>query len=139
MIDKKHGRIVVDDNNSIKPESSLKEILSLNLGQSRNQGNHNNGWTWLTERNANFDDKYFNFNFLFLDDKLKELHFTVNDIAIESKSWEDWAESEELLNLEKYKTWLAIEVGGQENFDWGDIWATYDPKSGGSSIIIRYK
>ncbi len=140
MIDKNSGEIIVGNKTTIGPNSSMEEILSLNLGQSRNQGDHKNGWTWLTERNVLLENKYFIMNFLFFDNKLKEIYFVVSEMKFNLESdWDSWSELQELLNLEKYKVWLANEVGNQEDFDWGKIWADYDSKGGSSSISMRYK
>ncbi len=140
MIDKSNGEIIVADKTTIGPDSSMEEILSLNLGQLRNQGDHRNGWTWLTEKNVLLDNKYFIMNFFLFDNKLRQISFVVSEMKFNHElDWDSWSESQELLNLEKYKVWLANEVGNQEDFDWGKVWATYDSKSGSSSVGMRYK
>lgn len=140
MIDKKTGYIILSDIIQIKHNDSQQEILSLNIGQSNKQWNHNNDWAWLQENNVFVDGKYFIFQFGFFKDKLKEMLLCVsNDKFNLENNWDNWSEQKELANLENYKEWLKNELGTQKDFDWGTVWTLYDARSGSSSIGIRYK
>ncbi len=140
MINKDNGQIFFGGKTTIGPDSSLQEILFLNLGQSRNRGDYENGWSWLTERNVLLDNKYYIINFHLFNNKLKSIDFVFSDNKFNLEfDWDSWSESQELINLEKYKIWLNNELDNKKDFDWGEVWATYDSKSGGSSIGIRYK
>jgi hypothetical protein len=140
MIDKNTGHIIISDEVVIKHNDLREGILSLNIGQRGEESNHNNGWSWIWERNAFIDNKYFIFHFAFFENRLKEIHFLVNDTKFElTNSWETWSEKKELEKLEQYKKWLTNELGTQKEFEWGTVWAAYDPNGGSSSIGIRYK
>ena len=53
-------------------------------------------------------------------------------------SWNDWSETKAIQNKIEYDHWLNNEAGAQRVFQWGKIEALYDPKGGGSGIILRY-
>jgi hypothetical protein len=65
-------------------------------------------------------------------------------------SWDDWSEEKQLAQRDAHDQWLVEMLGpgvrtrapgGMElsyTFPWGDVWSTYDPRSGGSSIGVRY-
>ena len=58
------------------------------------------------------------------------------DLSFGSSSWSEQKEKED---LRKYKDWLDKELDGEAKFHWGNVWASYDPKGGSSSIGVRYK
>lgn len=140
MIDKKTGRIIISEAIQIKHNDLQQDVLSLNIGQTNKQWEHNNGWAWLQESNVFVDNKYFVFQFGFFENRLKEMFFCISDAKFDiDKSWDTWSEKKELADLEKYKVWLTNELGTQTDFDWGTVWASYDAKGGNSSISLRYK
>jgi len=140
MIDKATGNIIVSSLIQVKYNDHLQDIVSLEMGQTRTLLNLNNGWIWLNERNVLIDNLYFAFQFGFFDDRLKELSFCFSDRELNSnESWDNWSKDKELYDLERYEIWLAVEFGGRRDFDWGNVWASYDAKSGASSIGIRFR
>lgn len=52
--------------------------------------------------------------------------------------WATWNEAHEQQLAEVYDTWLTEQVGPNRTFAWGLAWAEYDPRSGCSSLGIRY-
>lgn len=57
----------------------------------------------------------------------------------EIPSWENWSESEELKLKNEHDKWLEKNIGKSPyKYPWGEISSNYDPRSGSSSIIIRY-
>ena len=55
-------------------------------------------------------------------------------------SWDDWSEEKEMKRKEKHDVWLIAQTGCASHvYDWGEIDSAYDPRSGGSSITIRYR
>jgi hypothetical protein len=54
-------------------------------------------------------------------------------------SWDDWSEEGELRRKQWHDDWLRRQTGYASHvYGWGEISSAYDPRSGGSSIIIRY-
>ena len=140
MIDKNNGRIIISDTIQIKHNDFQQDILLLNIGQTNKQWDHKNGWAWVQENNVFVDNKYFVFQFGFFENRLKELFLSLSDTKFDiDKGWDTWSEKKELADLQKYRQWLANELGTQKDFDWGTVWASYDAKGGSSSIGIRYK
>src|SRR5262249_2532980 len=65
------------------------------------------------------------------------------DLAIDSEefgsSWDDWTEEKEMKRKETQDAWLVANTGSTSHvYDWGAVGSSYDPRSGGSSITIRY-
>ena len=124
----------------IKPNDLKKDIASFNLGQTREEQDMKNGWTWLTEKNICVDNKFFIFAFVFFDNRLKEIHITFQDKKFDlTQNWDIWSEEKELNKLKQFKTWVNQKLGTQDKFDWGTVDAVYDSKGATSSIILRYK
>jgi hypothetical protein len=54
-------------------------------------------------------------------------------------SWDDWSEEQELQRKAVHDRWLIEQTGQASHvYPWGEIGSDYDPRSGGSSITIRY-
>lgn len=140
MINKETGHIAISGSVQIKPDDKYEDILLLNIGQTNEQWDHVNGWSWLQENNVFVDNKFFIIQFGFFKKELKIISLSVNDTKFElDKGWDNWSEEKELADFEKYKEWLTNELGQQKEFAWGTVRALYDSKGGSSSINIHYK
>ena len=54
-------------------------------------------------------------------------------------SWDDWSEERELKLKQWHDDWLRGQTGYASHvYKWGAIGSAYDPRSGSSSITIRY-
>jgi hypothetical protein len=55
-------------------------------------------------------------------------------------SWEDWSEERELRRKEAHDLWLTKQLGHASHvYEWGEIGSDYDPRSGASTVVIRYR
>jgi hypothetical protein len=62
-----------------------------------------------------------------------------HDAKALGSSWADWSEQQELKRKQIHDQWLVALTGHASHvYTWGEIWSDFDPKSGGSSIVIRY-
>jgi len=54
-------------------------------------------------------------------------------------SWDDWSEEGELRRKQRHDDWLRGQTGHASHvYEWGEVGSDYDPRSGSSSITIRY-
>lgn len=54
-------------------------------------------------------------------------------------SWEEWSEEGEQRRKAWHDQWLRGQTGyASHDYPWGAVHSAYDPRSGGSSIMIRY-
>jgi len=140
MIDKKTGFVKLASDKIIKPTMSLGQIKSMDIWESQSEIDMGNGWKWYNVRNVKFASLYFTISFGFLDERLKKLSLGFSNSKYDpSKGWESWSETEERQNAGIFENWLNEELGSGKAFSWGEVWANYDEKGGGSSIGIRYK
>jgi hypothetical protein len=140
MIDKIAGHIIISGTIEVKHGDLKQDIAALRLGRTNAEMDFKNGWCWLQENNVFADTKYFNFLLGFYENKLKEIHFCMSDTEYSMiQSHDDLSNEKEMEDLERYNNWLESELGSERDFEWGTVWASYDPKSGGSSIGLRYK
>ena len=138
MIDRKTGTIELAGAKII-PFMLLDEVRKLNLSESQDERDMSNGYYWYYARNINIQDKFYTFSFGFNDNKLYMLLFSFSETKTDlSKGWESWKEAEEKNRAVIYQNWLFAELGSERKFNWGDVSADYDPKSGSSDIVIRY-
>ncbi len=98
-----------------------------------------NGWWHYTVRNTKAGEMYIIFTCYFNEAVLQMVDFVVSNKRMKSGSWDDWSEQKELENLAFYKHWLTSQIGNTRGFSWGSIDAFYDKRSGGASIVLRYK
>jgi len=139
MIDKKNGHLIISNKIHIKPNDLKKDILSLKLGQTRDERDLKNDWTGLIEKNICVGDKFFILDFSFFKNKLKTVSIIFQETLFDVKNgWESWTEEKELLKLKLFKKWLTAEIGKERDFDWGVAEVGYDKIGGYSSIVIRY-
>jgi hypothetical protein len=55
-------------------------------------------------------------------------------------SWDDWSEGRELRRKEAHDLWLTEQLGHASHvYEWGEIGSEYDPRSGASTVMIRYR
>lgn len=140
MIDRSTGNIKLTDWLEVSPKSNFDLLDGQNFGQINEVHNMGNGYKWLNIKNIKIESEYFIISLCYKDELLTELSMVVNDEQFNlSSDWSSWNEQKEKEDLKKYQNWLDKELGGKTKFPWGDVWATYDPKSGSSSIGIRYK
>ena len=52
--------------------------------------------------------------------------------------WDSWSEDDELAKAAELEALLTRTYGAQRSFEWGTIRASFDARSGSSSITIRY-
>lgn len=141
MINKVNGHLELTSNITLRPFMSLSEFKNLDFATSLNEWNVGTGWFWYSFDNQKIDDKYFSFSCAFLKEEFQEVSFVFNDSKVDKKddSWETWNEEEEIKKSKIFNDWLNSELGSKREFDWGNVWASYDPKGGSSSIGVRYK
>lgn len=54
-------------------------------------------------------------------------------------SWDDWSEEREVRRKRLHDDWLRGQTGhASQVYEWGEVSSDYDPRSGRSSIVIRY-
>jgi hypothetical protein len=115
-------------------------IAALKLGESNDMRDMHNGWKWLTARNVSVREYYLTLEFAFYNNLLRAITLVISsEKSSQLPSWKNWSEHTEMQKLSKLKQWLQEELGQEGMFDWGNVTANYDYKSGGSSIIINYE
>lgn len=74
---------------------------------------------------------------VFYDNQLLEVHLALVDPSL--KGWSDWSEEREAQKKQQHDAILRQCLGnGPYQFDWGSVESIFDPKGGGSEIMIRY-
>ena len=94
----------------------------------------------MTIKNLEVDGNYCIISLGFYADHLNLIELVVSKDRFDlNAGWDSWSELNELAILKELRSWLINELGREGEFDWGDAQATYDPKSGSSSISIHYQ
>ncbi|PSR55618.1 hypothetical protein AHMF7605_19955 [Adhaeribacter arboris] len=140
MIDKNTGQLTFGTGKTVFPITTLSELKAINLSAVHEEGVLGNEWIHYTVKNVLIAGKFFYLTFFFHEEILDSVSFIFNDCEIDlTSNWDCWSEKREKENAVLYNNWLDKEIGTSRNFLWGTVWASYDPKSGGSSIGISYK
>jgi hypothetical protein len=58
---------------------------------------------------------------------------------LQGQSWSTWSEQDSLAQRDQLELLLKSSYREQRTFCWGQLSATYDPRSGSSSIVVRYR
>ena len=139
MINKNTGYISLNEEIQLVPNSEFASIEKLKLGETQKVRDLGNGYKWLDIKNLLFDNHHFTFQLCFLNEKLTRITMVFQNTPFDlNPSWDSWSEEHEKERLTEYQNWLTKELGKIRNFDWGEVWAAYDPKGGFSSIGISY-
>lgn len=139
MIDKNKGHIKLTNSLDLSPNLKFDLIESQKLGEVQEIRDMGHGWKWLDIKNIHIDDKYFIISLCFKDEELSEVSMVIKDSPFDLNSgWDSCCEKNEKEKLKQYQDWLTQEIGKERDFNWGEVWANYDPKGESSSIGIRY-
>jgi hypothetical protein len=140
MIDKTKGYIRLTDSLKLEPNLSFDLIESQKLGEVQEIRDMGNGYKWIDIKNIQINNQYFIISLCFRKEELYQLSMVINDNRFDLNSgWDSWSEKIEEEKLKKHKNWLNQELNNERKFNWGEVWAEYDPRGGSSSIEIRYK
>ncbi len=114
-------------------------IEKQNLGEIQEIRDMGNGYKWLEIKNIQIDNQYFNMSLCFKMEKLSQLTMVINDKPFDLNSgWDTWSVKAEKEKLKKFENWLNKELDRERKFNWGEVWANYDPRGASSSIRIIY-
>lgn len=139
MIDVKTGHLVLDEQHTVTPQTSLATLEQWQLGTSQETRQMGNNYQWMTIKNLQIDALYFNISFLFKDTRMAEVTFTFQDEPYATTpSWDSWSKEIEENNLLRFKEWLDQQLGEVRALEWGKVEALYDSKSAASSIKLSY-
>jgi hypothetical protein len=140
MIDKSNGSIKINQL-TINPNSSLEKLT-----ESCNQYNIDyrirdmkTGWTWIHLVNQEENNLFISLNIAFYETEIKLLMLTIDPEMTHLDMRENWSKENELKRQVFMEKWLDKEIGKKRRYTWGEVWCSFDPKSGFSSIGIRYK
>ena len=140
MIDKTKGHIRLNGSLHLEPNSSFEMIERQKLGGLQEIRAMGNGYKWLDIKNIQIDNQYFIMSLCFIKGKLSQLTMVINDKPFNLNSgWDTWSEKAEKEKLKKFENWLNKELDKERKFNWGEVWANYDPRGDSSSIGIKYK
>jgi hypothetical protein len=108
------------------------------------------GWAHVDLPTQAAGDRAIGARLLFDGERLDGYRLWIVD-ARYGTSWDDWSEEKELAHRDAHDA-LLVELlgpgvrearpGGSEltyTLPWGDVWSTYDARSGGSTIGTRFR
>ena len=137
IIEKASGEIHLDENFVISPSLRLQEFRSSKQGVDAKiavaNGDHTTFRTVFCDGKKNFFMSIW-----FEKEKLRSASISVADID-EPSSWADWSEEKELARKAAHDQFLISTFGSpSKRLAWGKVESLYDPRSGGSSIVVTY-
>jgi hypothetical protein len=154
MINEKSGEIIILENDMIiKPSVKRPEVLSSKFfkGFFDRENDMKNGYRWYYFKPISICNRNIRFYLCFHNEELDSVHFCEAGVEF-PLSWEDWSESAEIkrkLNHDHFLKQILKQKPDQDSlkpypsteyeYKWGTILSCYDPRSGQSSVIIRYK
>lgn len=139
MIDPQTGAISFSETVQVNSGDSIDQVSAFDFGETQLLRDMGTGWKWLTIKNIVVETNYVLVTFGFYQNVLSQLNLIVSADRFElNAGWESWSKADELNTLSRLRQWVLAEVGREGTFDWGTIQTNYDPKSGASTIHIRY-
>ncbi len=133
------GHLIISGEFSITQEITSEEIIAYFGVEQVTVKDIKNDWVHYYLRNILIDQKYFSFVFLFCDGDLKHISFGFNPEPVINPSWDEWSVEKELETKVIFDNWLTSQIGAERTFDWGEVRACNDIKTGDANITLRYK
>jgi hypothetical protein len=137
IIDSTNGQLKISDQFIVSKNSTSDDLFGHYKSSDIEVWDVNNGFIHYTIMDVKLQEKYFFFSFCFFRDRFDSLRFGFKNQP-GMLSWDDWSEAKEIQNKVEHDHWLNSEIGPGRIFQWGKIDAYYDPKGGGSGILLRY-
>jgi hypothetical protein len=138
MIDGSTGAFRTDDGLVLGPATTEQAFLASPIGCKSKDIGHNDGWSRydlpraLRALSVEWDGIVYFFN-----GTMKKISLSIYDPSV--RGWEDWSESKELLAKQKHDDILTTILGSPPYlYSWGEVFSTYDARSGTSQITVRY-
>ena len=98
----------------------------------------NGAYSSFTVSNCQNGAHRFSLSLFFLNETLDSLQLVLTVPELENL-WTTWSKEKELQLKNLHDKWLAsMKLKPKYKFEWGAIESNFDPKSGFSSITIRY-
>src|SRR5215475_4542850 len=139
MIDKNTGELFIDSAAvGIGPRFTRKDFVSSILSNDSRALVKNEPYCSFSVGSHEISGLRFLVALSFYGDILEAIELTHDDEESGS-SRSDWSEEKELKRKRIHDQWLtSLQLRTSHRHSWGDILSGYDPRSGGSSITIRY-
>ena len=139
MIDLKTGHLLISEQYTLTPQTSLAALKKQLLDVPQNTREMGTDYQWVDVKNFKIDQLYFNISFLFKNQKIEGCTFTFQSDPYEnSPSWGSWSKEAEETNLIRFNNWLDQQLDGARVLEWGKVEAYYDSKTAGSAIRLSY-
>jgi len=134
-IDRTTGELTLGENSMWRPSLHLKDFLNSSWADDCKTGVKNAGFESYHLRTID-EGQEIALTLTFFQGILSQLSFA----CIEgSTSWADWSVQNALKLKEKHDQILLRCLGAPPyKFPWGEIWSSYDPRSGSSAVGVRY-
>ncbi len=97
------------------------------------------GWVWYQLPPFEDTGMQIGISLAFLHGTLKELSVCDLNAELYGKNWDEMTEEKERLRAVNTAKWLERRGHPPGRYDWGEVWATYDPKGGTGSGGVRYE
>jgi hypothetical protein len=113
--------------------AALQEFLNIHRKDMRT------GWVWYQLPQFEDAGMQVGISLAFLHGTLKELSVCDLNADLYGKGWDEMTEEKERLRAANTAKWLERRGYPPDRYDWGEVWASYDPKGGTGSGGVRYK
>ena len=131
------------------PEFSLEHPIGLNISRRLTrsllvnfpQVKHQDmrtGYHWYTFPGTNIFGATVIVGLSFYDLRLESVSFALWKPEWYGRDWGDWSEEKERLCSKHTEEWLQMICYPIGKYDWGEVWAGYDPRSGSGGAGLRY-
>lgn len=140
MIDRASGTIRFDQHPEavIVPTLARVAFLAAPVWEGRGISVQNEPWCSWRVGDLAADGRELVAIFSFHGEQLRMITLSVVDPEFGS-SWSDWSKERELARKALHDRILEKDLGLRRSFGWGVASSSYDDKSGGSSIVVRYE
>lgn len=137
MLNELSGEILLENGLVIGPKLTLDAFRSFSVFQDSVALLDNNQWCTYKVDGLVISRETFIIILYFHNSILNKIDMAIIDPKL-GLSWADWSKENELKRDQRHKEWLRKNLGLRQKFKWGNIWAGFDEKSGGSLIQIKY-
>ena len=134
------GTLTTDTGERIGPSLTRGAFLASSLAEGGRVLVENPPWmSWAIGRSI--AGRPFGLGLYFEGERLDLVLLALDEAAFGGPTWDDWTLEGEMDRNAAHRAWLASiapSIGEDRTFPWGRVVSTYDSKSGGSEIVLRY-
>lgn len=114
-----------------------QELLTVMPDVAATRRDMQTGWVWYSLPQVTDGDVLLSISLAFFGGRLASMAISDANPRF-GTDWGNWSEDKERLRARSIADWFVRRGTPPARYDWGEVWAAYDPKGGVGAGGVRY-